>query len=125
MENKLYVAEEEREKCRKVVEAFAELYERADIVMVDVGKYGFVKLQYFIPSFGFNVMESYIDSQSLFNSLWNDWLFDKLLTPVLGTPAAELELEELFKLLPKERQDEIKAKKAYFQEKSGEAPHQG
>lgn len=37
MEKKVYITEEEREKCRKVIDAFAELYkiEDEDILLVD------------------------------------------------------------------------------------------
>ncbi|MCI8923999.1 MAG: hypothetical protein HFI45_08410 [Lachnospiraceae bacterium] len=42
-----YITDEEREKCRKVADAFGELYEVTDIAVVDAGKYGFVKLQYY------------------------------------------------------------------------------
>ena len=42
MEKQVYITEEERAKCKKVAEAFTELYEMADIVVVDVGRYGFV-----------------------------------------------------------------------------------
>lgn len=48
MEKKQYITGEEREKCRKVADAFAEL-EDADVVVVDAGRYGFVKLQYYTP----------------------------------------------------------------------------
>ncbi len=46
MEKKVYITEEERGMCRKVIDAFAELYEMEDedILVVDVGRYGFVKL---------------------------------------------------------------------------------
>ena len=52
MEKKKYISDEEREKCRRVAEAFVEL-EDVDIVVVDVGRYGFVKLQYYTPPTGF------------------------------------------------------------------------
>ena len=45
MEKRVYITEDERAKCRKVADAFAEL-EDVDIVVVDVGRYGFVKLEY-------------------------------------------------------------------------------
>ncbi len=53
MEMKIYITEEERTKCQKVADAFAELYEMADIVVVDVGRYGFVMLKYYTPPHGF------------------------------------------------------------------------
>ncbi len=50
---KVYITEEERNKCRKVSDAFAELYEieDEDMLVVDVGRYGFIKLQCYIPSY--------------------------------------------------------------------------
>ena len=47
MDKQIYIIEEERAKCQKVADAFAELYEMADIVVVDVGRYGFVMLVYY------------------------------------------------------------------------------
>ena len=63
MEKKIYIAEEERAKCKKVAEAFRELYEMADIVVVDVGRYGFVMLKYYMPTHGFEEDETYTDSR--------------------------------------------------------------
>ena len=48
-----YITDGEREKCRKVADAFAELYEIENILVVDAGRYGFVKLQYYRPPQGF------------------------------------------------------------------------
>lgn len=42
MEKKVYITEEEWKRCRKVADAFAEL-EAVNVVVVDVGGYGFVK----------------------------------------------------------------------------------
>ena len=54
MEKTVYITEEEREKCRKVIDVFEELYEieDEDILLVDVGRYGFVKLQCYTASHG-------------------------------------------------------------------------
>ncbi len=43
----LYITEEQREKCQKVADAFAELYEIADVMVADAGRFGFVRLQWF------------------------------------------------------------------------------
>ena len=45
-----YITDDEKEKCRKVADTFAELYEIENILVVDAGKYGFVKLQYYRPT---------------------------------------------------------------------------
>lgn len=49
----LFITEEEHKKCQKVADAFAELYEIENIVVLDVGRYGFVKLQYYSKERGF------------------------------------------------------------------------
>ena len=73
MEKQVYITEEERAKCQKVVDAFAELYEMADIVVVNVGRYGFVMLKYYMPSHGFEDDATFTDSGALFEGLWQEW----------------------------------------------------
>ena len=118
MGEEVYITDEERKKCRNVAEAFRELYELTDVVVVDAGKYGFVKLQQYKLPAGFDSLVTYTDSQTMFDDLWEDWLYEQLLTPVLGTPVAEFEYEDIFKCLPKEKQKELMAKRIYFKEKS-------
>ena len=71
---KTYITDEEKEKCQKVVDAFAELFENEDLTVVNAGKYGFIKLQYFRSHLGFDNAFSFNDSKRLFNDLWNEWL---------------------------------------------------
>lgn len=59
-----YITDGEREKCRKVADAFAELYEIENILVVDAGRYGFVKLQYYRPPQGFEDAITFTDSRS-------------------------------------------------------------
>lgn len=70
MEKQVYITEEEQEKCQKVADAFAELYEMENIVVLDVGRYGFVKLQYYKPPQGFEDAITFTDSVALFEDLW-------------------------------------------------------
>ena len=65
MEKQVYITEEERAKCKKVAEAFTELYEMADIVVVDVGRYGFVVLKYYTSPHRFEVDATFTDSRAL------------------------------------------------------------
>ena len=44
---------------------FAELYEMADIVVVDVGRYGFVVLKYYTSPHRFEVDATFTDSRAL------------------------------------------------------------
>ena len=71
MEKQFYITEEEQEKCRRVIDAFVELYEieDEDILLVDAGRYGFVKLQCYKQSYGFEELDTYTDRYRLFVDL--------------------------------------------------------
>lgn len=124
MEKKVYITEAEREKCRKVIDAFAELYEMEDedILVVDAGRYGFVKLQCYTPSYGFEVSDTYTDSKSLFNGLWEEWLSLNIFLIAKEMQLDDIVYDEVFNILPKEKQSEIIEKKDYFAKKAGMTP---
>ncbi len=109
-----YITEEQRERCRKVAGAFSELYELADVMVADAGRFGFVRLQWFNEGEGFDSAVVFSDSTELFEELWRIWYEHEVLTPVLGTPLAELDYDEIFWTLSKDRQEEITKKKDYF-----------
>ncbi len=117
---KIYITEEERVKCRKVMEAFSEMYEEQDVLVVDAGNYGFIKLQWFDERRGFEAAIPYSDSKKLFDSLWETWFDYHVFVPVLGTPIAELDYEDIFQTFPKEKQEELMKKKDYFLALCGE-----
>ena len=109
-----FITEEQRAKCRKVADAFAELYELTDVMVADAGRFGFVRLQWFSEGDGFDSAMAFSDSKELFEELWRIWYEHEVLTPVLGTPLAEFDYDEIFNTLPKDRQEEILEKKKYF-----------
>ena len=74
MMEKSYITAEEQKKCKKVAEAYAELYEIENILVLDVGRYGFVKLQYYRPPHGFEDVITFTDSRGMFENLWQEWL---------------------------------------------------
>ena len=78
----------EREKYRKVADAFAEPYEIENILVVDAGRCGFVKLQYYRPPQGFEDAITSTDSRSMFENLWEEWLDTQLFLLAKGTPMA-------------------------------------
>ena len=128
MEKKVYITKEEQEKCRRVAEAFAELYGLENILVMDAGRYGFVKLQYYKEPQGFDDVITFTDSQSMFENLWQEWLDTKLYLMAKGTPLMEkgyggvlksLGYEEIFKCLPEEKQKELTDRKADFAIKAG------
>ena len=110
----IYITEEQRAKCRKVANAFAERYEMTDVMVADAGRFGFVRLQWFSESEGFDSAMAFSDCLELFEELWRIWYEHEVLTPVLGTPLAELDYDEIFRSLSKDRQEEILEKKKYF-----------
>ena len=94
-----YITDDEREKCRKVADAFAELYEIENILVVDAGRYGFVKLQYYRPPQGKyneeNLKHAHeLGYKTIFWSLaYVDWLTDK-------QPTKEHAFEKLSRVHP-------------------------
>lgn len=114
-----YITAEESVSCQKVAEAFKELYENDDIVVLDAGKYGFVELQYYEFPMGFSEVVTYTDSRSLFDDLWEEWLATQLLDWASGTPVADMDNEDIFKCLPQEKQREFMDRRLSFAEKAG------
>ena len=119
MEKQVYITEEEQAKCQKVADAFAELYEMADIVVVDVGRYGFVMLKYYMPPHGFEEDETFTDSRVLFEALWQEWLNMKLYLIAKGTPLMEKGYNGVFESLSNEKQSELIGQKTYFARMAG------
>ena len=119
MEKKIYITEEERAKCQRVADAFAELYDMADIVVADVGRYGFVVLKYYIPPHGFEDAITFTDSVALFEGLWEEWLNTKLYLLAKGTPMLEKGYKGIFESLSKEKQSELIVRKANFVKVAG------
>lgn len=116
MEKQVYLTEKEREKCRKVIDEFAELneIEDEDILVVDVGKYGFVKLQCYIPLYGFEELDAYTDSNSLFERLWDEWFNLNVFLFAKEMQLDDVLYEEILNNLPKEKQAELIGRKADF-----------
>lgn len=116
---KSYIKEIEKEKCRKVADAFTELYEMENILVMDAGRYGFVKLQYYKEPQGFDDVITFTDSQSMFENLWQEWLDTKLYLMAKGTPLIEKGYDGVLKSLPEEKQKELTDRKADFAIKAG------
>lgn len=114
-----YITDEEKVNCQKVADAFSELYEKEDLIILNAGKYGFVKLQYFKFPYGFDSADVFFDSKSLFDELWEEWLNTQLLGLSEGTPMEEMDYEDILKCLPEETQKELLGKRLFFAEKTG------
>ncbi len=119
MDKQIYITEEEREKCQKVVDAFAELYEMENIVVLDAGRYGFVELKYYKPPHGFEEDATFTDSRALFEELWREWRNTKLYLLTKGTPLSEKGYKGIFENLTDEEQAAITERKEVFAEQAG------
>lgn len=118
MEKKRYISEEEQKKCRRVADAFAEL-EEADIVVLDAGRYGFVKLQYYTPSIGFENDVTFVESREMFEDLWNEWMHFQLFMLAEENSIGDVDYDEIFQCLPEEKQKELLDRKETFAKKAG------
>lgn len=115
----VYITDAERKKCKRVMNAFEELYRTEDIVVADVGKYGFVKLQYYKAPYGFDEVATFTDSRDLFTELWMEWRNSRLLELSKNTPIADLGYCDIFRCLSKEDRRKIIKKRHYFAKKAG------
>lgn len=112
------ITEEERAVCRRVADAFAEMYS-LDLMVLDAGQYGFVKLQDYNHPFGFEEAGIFTSGRDLFDDLWGEWYSLRLLALTKNTPLAELDYQDMFRFLPEEQQKEILGKREYFLDRSG------
>lgn len=119
MGKETYISDEQHKKCRKVADAFAELYEMETIAVVDAGGYGFVVLKYYKPPHGFEETATYTDSRSLFDDLWEEWLNTKIYLSAKGTPLMEKGYDGVFESLPEDKRNELMEKRKVFAEQAG------
>ena len=119
MDKRIFITEEEKEKCQRVANAYSELYDITDVLVVDAGRYGFVKLQYFNAEKGFDDAVSFLESQTMFDDLWEEWRILYLLDFAKGTPMVEMEYDDMFQRLPEDKKKELSDKKAHFAKLAG------
>ncbi len=103
-----------------MIDAFAELYEMEDedILLVDAGRYGFVKLQCYTPSYGFEELDTYIDSKNLFEGLWAEWFNLNVFLLAREMQLDDVFYDDIFNNLTKEKQSELIGRKDYFAKKA-------
>lgn len=118
MEKTVYITEDERKKCRSIVDAYAELIEGEDMAVLDARKYGFVKLRYYNPKEGFDIVQTFVNSQELFDDLWEEWMSVQLYSLVKGTPMTEMAHEDIFHNLTYKEQERLLNMRHYFEEKA-------
>lgn len=110
---KQYITDAEHEKCKKVAAAFS-ILEQEDIVILDVGRYGFVTLFYYTPPHGFEIIETFTDSQKMFDYLWREWLDSQLIRLAASMKMDDIDYDTVFATLPEQRQTELLGQRDVF-----------
>lgn len=118
MEKQLYITDEERKRYKKVADAYSTELEIDDIVVLNVGRYGYVMLQYNPITIEIDAAIAFTDSKEMFEFLWDQWFITHLIRLSEELDMAEIEYENIFDLLPHEVQHELFEKKRYFAEKA-------
>lgn len=125
MQRDVYITDEERIKCRRVAKAYAEIDDEK-VKVIEIGRFGFLRLLYYKYPYGFDDVITYFDSRELFEDLWQDWLYDQLQKIAEENPVLmELDDDELFETLPEEKKKELLDKRVYFAERSRLVPPEG
>lgn len=118
MKRDVYITDEERIKCRRVARAYADIDDEK-VKVIEIGRFGFLRLLYYKYPYGFDDAITYFDSRQLFEDLWQDWLCDQLQKIAENNPVLmELDDEELFERLPEDKKKELLDKRTYFAERS-------
>ncbi len=125
MQRDVYITDEERIKCRRVARAYAEIDDEK-VKVIEIGRFGFLRLLYYKYPYGFDDAITYFDSKELFEDLWQDWLYDQLQKIAKDNPVLmELDDDELFEELPEDKKKELLDKRVYFAERSRLVPVEG
>ncbi len=119
MKRVIYITEEESEKCQKVADAYAKELEEENIVLLNVGRYGFVMLQYCQQPIGIDSAITFTDSGIMFDFLWEEWFIAQLIRIAEELHMVNIDDDAIFDHLSREKQQEILDKRLYFAEKAG------
>jgi len=68
---------------------------------------------------GFEELDTYTDSHSLFEGFWDEWLNLNLFLIAMEIQLDDIVGEEVFNTLPKEKQSELIGRKVDFAQKAG------
>lgn len=114
-----YITDEERIRCQKIADVFKADLENGDIVIKDTGRYGFVMLQYYPPINGFDDVITFTDSADMFHMLFHEWLNIQLIALAREMNLENIDYDDVFELLPADKQRKLIDKKKYFLHETG------
>lgn len=114
-----YITGAERGRCRKVAAVFHDMYRHENLLVLDAGRYGFVKLHDYRAPFGFGVVDTFTDSRELFEDLWKEWIYSQLISLIEGSPLADLDYGDIYEALPPRVLRRVNRKKLRLMRRAG------
>lgn len=113
MKTEKYITDAEYRKCQKIASVFSML-EEDDIVLLDVGRYGYAALFYYTPPRGFDIVKTFTDSREMFDYLWNEWLDSQLSRYAETMNLGDIDYDKIFEKLPVKKQTELLSQREVF-----------
>ncbi len=113
MKREKYITDTEYRKCKKIASVFS-ILEEDDIILLDVGRYGFVALFYYTPPRGFDIVKTFTDSQERFDSLWDAWVDSQLIQYAETMRMGDIDYDKIFEILPVEKRTELQNQQEVF-----------
>lgn len=120
--SKKYITEEERKKCKIIAGVFNDLFKHEDLLVLDAGRYSFVKLQDYTVPFGFRYIDTFRNSHDLFEDLWEEWISSQLISLTLDSPLEYLNSDDILKSLPPQVMKRVNRKKRRLMKEAGLIP---
>lgn len=118
MKKEKYITDAEYRKCQKIASVFS-ILEEDDIVLLDVGRYGFVALFYYTPPRGFDTVQSFTDSREMFDCLWDAWFESQLFRYAETMNMGDIDYDKIFQKLPAQKQAELLSQQDVFLKMAG------
>lgn len=84
-----------------------------------LGRYGFVKLQYYSKERGFENDFIFTNSRDLFENLWQEWRDTMLIQRAMDTSMQGMDYDEIFDCLSEQEQKELSERKKNFAAAAG------
>lgn len=114
MKRQIYITNQEKEKCRKVVAVFNKFLQQLDILVLDTGKYGFVMLEYYERIANFDCAIIFKSSQKMFDMLLDEWYLCLITDLMKKQNVNDIDIDDFYNRLPAEEKTELENRKNQF-----------